>query len=731
MELNHDIGIEEIYLPSDNRKDTYSCEDFIIYPEGKEKHGGYLLGIIELRATPIAESEKVLQILINTLKDNYYEQIGASPEPERLNLETVFEYALQKTNNAITELIQLGHLNIAMENLHYLVAVAKPNICTREINFVFAQQGLVQAYLLHKTKQNNYKIINILDNAPRLHEERVDKLKIFSSTLSGVINFHDALYFCSEIFSNYIPAHKVNKILSANDLPAAIDYFKTLVNNVRGNSHLTYCAIFIKLEEKRVANEQPVSQKSIDQLIATQENTGKFLAPNFALNIRNTLLKISQIFRPTPGKLYGPKSSGQQIFLILLLRRIGALSLAAITAIGTTLSNRITRLSGRRPPATNAGQQPVLTKKKINFRRISKPALSIAILLVLIFVSSIFWIRHREAIKIEQAAYTIQINSAKDLINNAQASLIYKDETQSLTLAKQADEIIKYLPQATKDQKANFAELSEQVSGIMNKLRHVDKIIPQALATISNGDKPIMLDQVQKSGDHLFVNARDNALFEINTKNHEINEPVLSAGGDLYQSASYEGKLFYLTNQNKLQSYNAANRAFTDFSIDWGNAPNLTATEIYNDALYALDTASQKIYRWKSAETDFGVRSEWLKDKADADLSQATDFCIDGNMYVITTDGNVYKFFTGKKQAFSLAPVEPALHQAKKIYTTAELPQLFILEESGKRLVVYNKDGSFVSQYLFETLDNPIADFIIEGRTIYFVSGDKVYAANY
>lgn len=729
MELNHDIGIEEIYLPAENRKDTYTCEDFIVYPEGKEKFGGYLLGIIELRATPIEESEKVMQTLLNALKDNYYEQISASPEPERLNLETVFEYALQKTNNAITELIQLGHIKISLENLHYLVAVAKPNARNREIDFVFAQQGLVQAYLLHKTKQNNYKIINILDNAPRLHDDRGDKLKIFSSTLSGVINFHDALYFCSEIFSNYIPAHKVNKILSANDLPAAIDYFKTLVNNVRGNSHLTYCAIFIKLEEKRVANEQPVSQKSINQLIETQENTGKFLAPNFALNIRNTLLKVTQLFRPSPGKLHGPKSG--QSFLYTLIRRIGALLFGAAAGIYALLSSGVNRLLKRQSPQTGTSDEPPKTSDFKRKRVVSKSVLSVIILLVLILVSSIFWMRHRETIRAEQAAYATQIDQAKELINNAQSNLIFKNESLSLTLAKQAQEIVNYLPQASKDQKANFTDLSGQVSDILNKLRHVEKIIPQALAAIANGDKPVALDQIQKSGDRLFVNARDNALFNVNIKDQTITGPVLSDGGDLYHSAAYEGKLFYLTNQNKLQSYDAASGAFTTRSIDWGAGLSLTAANIYNDALYVLDAPSQKIYRWKSGADGFGSRSEWLKDKADADLSQATDLCIDGNMYVATANGNVYKFFTGKKQAFALAPVEPAFSQVKKIYTTADLTQLFILEESSKRLVVYNKDGGFVAQYLFDTLDNPITDFIVEGRIIYFISGNKVYQANY
>jgi len=727
MQLNHDIGIEEIYCPAENRKDTYSCEDFIVYPEGKEKHGGYLLGIIELRATPIAESEKVIQTILNSLKDNYYEQINASPDPERLNMETVFEYALQKTNNSLTELIQLGHFNISFENLHYLIAVAKPNLRTREIDFVFTQQGLIHAYLLHKTKQNNFKVINILDNAPRVREDQTDRLKIFSSTLSGKINYHDALYVCSEIFSNYIPAHKVNKILSANTLPAAIDYFKTLINNVRGNSHLTYCAVFIKLEQKRVVNEQPVSQKSINQLIETQESTGKFLAPNFALNIRNTLIKVSQIFHSSPGKLHGPKSGHP--FVITLIGSIGSLIFSLLAGGYRLLANGVSRLLGRRSTTNDESAKPD-KQTRFNVKRISKPALSVLLILIIILVSSIFWSRHNAAVRVEQAAYAAQISQAKELINNAQASLIYKNESQSLTLTKEAQETIKYLPQATKNQQANYLELSEQLSSIMNKLLHVEKIIPQAIATITNGDKTVRLFQLQKSGDRLFVSGKDNSLFNVNVKDQTVNGPTGSNVGDIYWSASNEGKLLYITNQNNLAFYDTATGSFESQSIDWGAGLNITAVRLYNDALYALDAPSQKIYRWKSTN-GFGARSEWLKDKGDADLSQATDLSIDGNMYVATANGMVYKFFTGKKQAFDLAPVEPALNQVKKLFTSADLTQIFLLENEAKRLITFNKDGALIAQYLFDTLDNPITDFIVEGRLIYFVSGNRLYQANY
>ncbi|MFA6537705.1 MAG: hypothetical protein WCT18_04905, partial [Patescibacteria group bacterium] len=309
MENNHDIGIGEIFIPAKDSSDNYRCEDFIVYPKDKGVHGGYLMGVIELRATQKNEAQKISQLIINTLNENYYNQINTSPDPQKLNLETVFEYALQKTNSSLTEMIQIGNINLVLENLHYLIAIAKPNQTTKTIDFIFAQQGLISAYLLHKTKQNNYKVINIVDNSPATKEEKMTKnLKIFSSTLSGQIFFHDILYFCTEIFANYLPAQKINKILTTNKFHSSIDYLKTLINNDRNGSYLTNCAIFVKMEEQKQPNEAQISHKSIDKLINTTENTEKYLTPNMSLNITEKIGKLFGFWRKIKthsGKLKG------------------------------------------------------------------------------------------------------------------------------------------------------------------------------------------------------------------------------------------------------------------------------------------------------------------------------------------------------------------------------------------------------------------------------------------
>ncbi|MBT5337798.1 hypothetical protein HN858_05605 [Candidatus Falkowbacteria bacterium] len=731
MEPNHDITIEELYIPSKHEKNTYLCEDFIIYPEGKEKNGGYLMGIIEIRATNIDESEKIVQTIINNLKEHYYNQINSSPEPHKLNLETVFEHALQKTNAALVEMIQIGHINLVLENLHYVIAVAKPNQVKKEIDFVFAHQGLIQVYLLHKTKQNNYKVLNIVDNTPRIKEEQSDKLKIFSSTINGKIFHHNALYLCSEIFSNYIPAHKVNKILSSNDLSTAIDYFKNLINNVKNNSHLTYCSLFIKMEEKRSISDQPISQRSINKLIDTKDITEKYLSPNVALNIWGTLGKVIGWVKSKKSKktLHSPKNEKKMKFGILkYILNVIKIFGSSITKIGKSIVNIFT---GKRKPKTEkTGSLTARAGKKLfSLPKFNKALLISIIVLIVIFISGIFWMNHNKQVKADQAAYTTEIQKAKNFINNAQVNLIYKNESKSLELIKQAEQIIQYLPQASTVQKANHTELTRQTENIKNKLLHITTLTPQLITEIKKDDQPVQLASLKKIGQSLYTNNHNNNLYSVNLDNKQTTSLSTSTAGDFNLSLQEDDNLYFITNQNKLIRFNSESNDYNTLSIDWGESTNITAVQLYSKNIYVLDKAKEQIIKWKANGDDFGTSTNWIKDKGDAVLTKATSLTIDGNIYIATEQGQIYKFFTGSKQDFNLTTIEPSLNGITKLYTSLDLDRIYILESNSKRIVVINKEGAFVAQYLFDLLDQNISDFIIEGKTLYLTVGGKLYQA--
>ncbi len=731
MESNYDITLKELYIPSKHEKDTYLCEDFIIYPEGKEKNGGFLMGIIEIRANDSKESEKIIQTIINSLKENYYNQISTSPEPHKLNLETVFEHALQKTNAAIVEMIQIGHINIVFENLNYVIAIAKPNQTKKEIDFIFAQQGLINVYLLHKTKQNNYKVINIVDNTPKVKENQTENLKIFSSTINGKIFQHNALYMCSEIFGNYIPAHKVNKIISTNDLSSSIDYFKNQINNVKNNSYLTYCAIFIKMEEKRQVNDQPVSQKSLNNLIDTTEKTERFLSQTTTINVLSYLRKAFSWLKSKKNSrnLRSPKSNYKIKFgtikYILNIFKILAKNIKKTFVFAINLFKK-----KKNKPAEKTEYTPQIPKhKSFNLPKNNKAILIILTIIVVVFISGIFWIKHNKQVKQEQAVYSAQIQNVKNLINNAQVNLIYKNENESLKLIKEAEDIIKYLPQATTDQKANYTELTRQSDSIKNKLLHITKVTPQLVSEIKDNETPINLAGMEIIDEKVYLNNQNNQLYSVNITNQNTNNEGHSDVGDFRFSGTEDDKLIYITNQNKLIEYNQNSGNFTNLSIDWGENLNISGIQLYSNNLYVIDNNNKQIYKWRRNADNYGSRSEWLSDKGDADLSQASSLTIDGNIYVATNSGQLYKFFTGSKENFTLATIEPELTQIKKIYTNPDINNIYLLDANSNRIIAVNKEGAFIAQYQFDLLDAKIADFSITNNKLYFISGNKLYQA--
>jgi len=694
MELTHDITIKEIYIPSKHDKESYLCENFIVYPEDKEVHGGYLLGIVEMRATPNDEGDRIIKLIINTLREQYYNQIKTSPDPSKLNLETVFEYALKKTNEALTEMIQIGHLNFELENLNYVLATAKPNNKTKDIDFFFCHQGLVQAYLLHKTKQSNYKVINIIDNTPRLKDDN-NKIKVFSSILSGKIFFHDAIFLCSEIFNNYIPAHKVNKILSSNDLQSAIDYFKNLINNVRNNSFLTYSAIFIKLEEKREINDRPVSQKSIAKLMDTKDNTEKYLTPTFALNIRDYLYKFLDIFkRDKNQKLQGPKTE----------KKIFKLAAPVLSVLG-----KLKKGNGN-------SESVFFTKKKI---------IIIGSILILIIGGSGFtWYKYNEKKKKEAAEYAAQMKELRDSINNAQVNLIYKNDSMSLQLIQSAETKLASLPRQGTTQESNYQELSKQISTIKNKILKIEKAVPELFTDLSS-EANINLKSSVGLTNALVVGGGNNTVYVINPQTKQVDKKITTESGDIQTIREADGTLYVLTNQTKMAKAPLTNTAFQGLTVNWQDI-NPSDYQLYNNNIYVAANGIYKVSGTSAPPT------AWIKDAKGIETTNLSAVAIDGAIYAFDKNGSLYKFHAGERQDFPTLAVEPKLPASTKIFTNLDVKNIYLLDKENKRVVVLGKDGALIKQIYLDSLQDEITSLNIDNaeQKIIVTTKTKVYLAN-
>lgn len=173
--------------------------------------------------------------------------------------------------------------------------------------------------------------------------------------------------------------------------------------------------------------------------------------------------------------------------------------------------------------------------------------------------------------------------------------------------------------------------------------------------------------------------------------------------------------------------------AFSRLSTD--DAQWRTGREIktYGRFAYVLDSTEGKIWKYPRSRARFGVSTVW---NIAGDLRSATSFAIDGDIYVLMKDGTIKKFRKGEEQPYNLR-TQPnvAVANPTKIYTHAELVNLYVLDPDNKRVVVFGKDKNGVAdykrQFIFEGLED-MRDIYIDNleQKIFVLTKNKIYGAD-
>lgn len=732
MDPVFDINIEEIYIPSKRTNDNYLCENFVIYPEGKEEHGGYISGIIELRATPENESEKIIQNIVNTLKEEYYRQITTSPDPEKLNLETVFEHTLQKTNNTITEMIQIGQINFSPENLNYLITVSKKAPNSKDIDLVFCHKGLISAYLLHRTQQNNYKVINIIDNPHNNNHD--EQIKIFTSILSGKIFYKDTLYFSTEIFNNFLPSHKVNKIITENDLPEAIGYFKTAINSIEHNSNLSYSAIFINLSEKSFKDENPASQSSMNKLIETKESTEKYLTPTIASTIRNKILGLVKGFKPkTQNKIKSPiQSTPQKTSITKAIIKSFKKSLGLFKFMGeiVTRKRKVDKQVIKETLNKPVEAAHKIKKKAFNLHQFSKFILITTVLLIIIFTVSLMWINNNKKVEAIREAYLNQIKEIEDTINNANIRLIYKNDKESLVLINQASLLLANLPKSTPEEIENYDNLNTQITTQKNKLLHLERKIPQLVTEIISQGVPSDIQTITRLKNGTLAIGANNTVYIINPTDKKIIKELKSDISNIVFSSTEDENTIFTSGQNSVLGLE--DEKLESRTIDWGNI-QIKDLYLYNSHIYALDADQEQIFKYRNNGSGYNTKQAWITNKGNISLKNAVDLTIDGNIFVLTNQGTIYKFYAGDLTETIQVKIEPALNNPTQIVKKLDYNYIYILDPDSKRILILSQRGELIKQLLFDSLDQSIKSFEVDesSKSIWISSGNKLYFTKY
>jgi len=185
--------------------------------------------------------------------------------------------------------------------------------------------------------------------------------------------------------------------------------------------------------------------------------------------------------------------------------------------------------------------------------------------------------------------------------------------------------------------------------------------------------------------------------------------------------ASYSGLLYLLKDDG---IYEAIRDREKVVEKDWDGKVNIFS---YAGNIYLLEKDYGRILRFIRGNTRFSSGNDWLSAGVVPNFTNTIDWAIDGAIWILNMDGVLEKYTYGNPQAFSIKGVSPELSEPKAIFTSDETEYLYILD--ADRVVVINKDGDFVAQYVSDKLKDMVDLVVSESeKKIILLSKDKLYS---
>lgn len=161
-------------------------------------------------------------------------------------------------------------------------------------------------------------------------------------------------------------------------------------------------------------------------------------------------------------------------------------------------------------------------------------------------------------------------------------------------------------------------------------------------------------------------------------------------------------------------------------SPEWGMIADM---DVFGGNIYMLDTQKSRIWKYVSTEKSFTELREYLNPDSFPDLSRTTNISIDGSVWLGTTTGQILRFTQGKENTFVTQGVEPAFGKYLQVYTTDTTQNVYVFDRDNKRIVTLDKDGFYLSQYVWKEDIQPTAFVASEStKKLFLLSDGKLYA---
>ncbi len=684
-----------------------------------------------------ADSEMFLQILseqIHRLSDSF----GSEANPQHR-----FEQFLGALNETLSEHVREGHFVLPIQQVHALVGIASTH------QMFLSGTGELTALFLHKKPSERYQIFNLF-RGMQTEQSLPTWEKAFAVVLDGDLHPGDVFCVSDRDLQQAIAADELNQILTTLPPISAVEKVRQYF------SHKDGCLLTIV----KVSSEDRLAQTlvtktavlkadvSVDELQRMEDSTDHLLEdqrPKLSSFIKTILLwtknqtgtksRILQELNARDSTTTALKRVGRTIWRILFF--LTKRSVKHTTLAIKTLSNsqERTRL-----------QRRIILTKDTGIRRLRSflgraqqvPRATQFLILgigvaILVLVIGISFLSKSQARTETEKTYQANLATIEDLMERAAGAIIYKDEDQARSLFLNAQTLIESLATDTTERATKSEELKQDLESALDEIRHLVTIPnPPLLGDLSSLNDGVFGNSLISSGGSLYVFGSDGRVYTFNRedKRFEVVVGDEAKASPATASTEEEGRIYVLDETGVVSLVSKEDGTLTATGVSntvWIDV------EAYANRLYVLrptlGSQEGQILRFNRSGSAFSGESNWITSRT-VSFDNARSLAIDGNAYVLMSNGSIARFASGSEEGFDVGVVDPAITSASKLWTNPESKYLYVLEGATNRLIVFEKEtGEFLVQYrsgAFTDLTNFVVDEA--GYTIYLLAGSKLYS---
>ncbi len=656
------------------------------------------------------------QLAITELIKESLASFNQSISPDT-NIPRRFEQIVQTINDGISDLIKDGlHLNA--NDLHAVIGIVNSN------QVFITGVGQLHALFLHRTAKQRYVIYELDKQFQEL--ENQDPNKPFITILDGELHPGDIFYVATRIPAREIDLAQLQDILVTLPPIGALKRIEQHLGPETAYGGISF-RVIENVDEGPPMKTNPLV--SIEQFGKTQDETAALLGEQHP----DMIGWVSRITAPLLKHLSAPGTHGTRSVIRKILRFIIKSMSALIVAISVTVTGTWRIIKSFIYWIKNLYNQKI-ADKNIKERIIKKVGglsprvkfsvfIGLATIMLLIFGISAW----REQIKQKELAdlFNQTSKNIEEKLDAAEASLIYNNTDQARALLVEAQELLSSLPRDSAQHENINDKLQIELNTTLFALRGATSVEPKILAYLETLETGSKWQEAFLLNGSIYALTNQGNLWNYSELNSTLNKIELTkgtSGNPIHVTVVKTGFLF-LDDAKKLGRTNITSKTMNP--VVSGVEKLLSAEDIavYNDNLYVLTSQAQQIIKMRPQGDGFEAGTAWIT-ASNSNITKATAMAVDGDIYLIVDD-NVVKFSSGHEGALTLSTIDPALSKPTAIWTAFESKYLYLLEPEQGRVIVYDKQGKLIAQYLSGSFNTGLELLVREDKKEIIVITDS------